>query len=631
MSLCQPFSGDRTTDERQATKDVKTIQLLNTLYTASQWMEVLEMESVALKLATQYSVQKPALAALICTILGETHLVTNGFAKAIVLDERGLELYEGNGDIRGQMITLYRLGSCHRSLGNYKKAIVRFKNVRKIYVNYTASPVRKPLGEDFMEVVLASLGKCYTNVGQNHKAIETHKRCRKLAEARKDSGRLAVAKSCENLGQAYSETGQFNTALDLFQQANLIAKEENCHGLPDEQVQMRNIGHVGLMLFALGQYRTAILQFELAMQQAVSIGSKQDQGFYCTNLGCCYSKAGDHAKAITLQEQNLQIFNALKDRTRLGQVHSHLATCLEASGEYGLAIKAHLEARTVAKEVGNQAGESVILGALGSCHTALGNYSQAIACHQEQFSIAKEMSEDVVGVMGSCYLETAWSENINLHLEVVKALLDLGVSTWSGARHKLHDATANNSVTEKLQAAKIHPHQQAYPPDTGMYCTVAACLLEALDLAKTQGYFFEGEHAQLYLAFLAFDADFKEKALGHLRGYLETIADRAYEFCRGCWQKRGKDASMRTCAGCSVVKFCDKHHQKMASHRGGRCRTRITIPHKDICALLSKWRQVDKGHASVDSYTADMLQFLGTYNLFWTPTPENMKLDSQQD
>ena len=90
MSLCQPFSGDLT-DERLATKDVKTIRLLNTLYTASQWMEVLKMESVALKLATQYSVQKPALAALICTILGETHLVTNGFAKAIVLDERGLE------------------------------------------------------------------------------------------------------------------------------------------------------------------------------------------------------------------------------------------------------------------------------------------------------------------------------------------------------------------------------------------------------------------------------------------------------------------------------------------------------------------------------------------------------------
>ena len=80
--------------------DVKTIRLLTTLYTNSLWMEVLEMESVTLKLATQYSVQKPALAVLICTILGETHLVTNGFAKVIVLDERGLKLYEGNGDIR---------------------------------------------------------------------------------------------------------------------------------------------------------------------------------------------------------------------------------------------------------------------------------------------------------------------------------------------------------------------------------------------------------------------------------------------------------------------------------------------------------------------------------------------------
>jgi len=49
-----------------------------------------------------HAVQCPetSLAALICTILGETHLVTNGFAKVIVLDERGLELYEGNGDIR---------------------------------------------------------------------------------------------------------------------------------------------------------------------------------------------------------------------------------------------------------------------------------------------------------------------------------------------------------------------------------------------------------------------------------------------------------------------------------------------------------------------------------------------------
>ena len=168
--------------------DVKTIRLLTTLYTNSLWMEVLEMESVTLKLATQYSVQKPALAVLICTILGETHLVTNGFAKAIILDERGLELYEGNGDMRGQMITLHRLGSYHKSLGNYKQAIVRFKNVRKFYVNYTASPIRKPLGEDFMEVVLASLGKCCTNVGQNHKAIETYKRCRKLAEGRTVGG-----------------------------------------------------------------------------------------------------------------------------------------------------------------------------------------------------------------------------------------------------------------------------------------------------------------------------------------------------------------------------------------------------------------------------------------------------------
>ena len=47
---------------------------------------------------------------------------------------------------------------------------------------------------------------------------------------------------------------------------------------------------------------------------------------------------------------------------------------------------------------------------------------------------------------------------------------------------------------------------------------------------------------------------------------------------------------MLTCSGCSVERFCIADHQKMASKKaalGGSLRR-----HKDICGVLSKWREV---------------------------------------
>jgi len=125
----------------------------------------------------------------------------------------------------------------------------------------------------------------------------------------------------------------------------------------------------------------------------------------------------------------------------------------------------------------------------------------------------------------------------------------------------------------------------------------------------------------LYLALLAFDADLEDKALFHARGYLQSIVDQAHLYCRGCWQNQGKDSSMLTCSGCSVVKFCDVNHQQIASRRGGRYRTRKTVPHKDIGGLLYQWRQVDKGLVLVESCNQEILEFLRTYDRYYTPTP----------
>jgi hypothetical protein len=66
---------------------------------------------------------------------------------------------------------------------------------------------------------------------------------------------------------------------------------------------------------------------------------------------------------------------------------------------------------------------------------------------------------------------------------------------------------------------------------------------------------------------------------------------------------------MLTCSGCRVARFYSADHQKMASKKaalGGNLRTGR---HKNICGVLSKWREVVKAGVAPHSYTTDLVAF----------------------
>ena len=67
---------------------------------------------------------------------------------------------------------------------------------------------------------------------------------------------------------------------------------------------------------------------------------------------------------------------------------------------------------------------------------------------------------------------------------------------------------------------------------------------------------------------------------------------------------------MLACSGCRVVRFCSANHQKMASKKAALGWCLWTGRHKDICGVLSKWREVVKDGVAPDACTADMVAFL---------------------
>ena len=268
------------------------------------------------------------------------------------------------------------------------------------------------------------------------------------------------------------------------------------------------------------------------------------------------------------------------DRTIQGVVCGGLADCFMSQGQYDKANKlleeARCHARTMVADEGSRTCECNILGSLGRCKLALGEYENAITCFNEQWSIARKL---------------------DLSEQQARAAQDLGVASLAQARvaNRLAGAASDtpdaSSRAVALLGDGLHWLQTAY------------------ELAQSHGLVEVKIDTLLHLSFLYFDMGEEETAQDYLKQHLRAEVDIGRTWCRGCGQKRGgEEATMLTCGGCGVARFCDENHQRTASSKDGALRK--AVRHKDICPLLKKWRQVVKGKATAASCTPDLLAFL---------------------
>jgi len=107
-------------------------------------------------------------------------------------------------------------------------------------------------------------------------------------------------------------------------------------------------------------------------------------------------------------------------------------------------------------------------------------------------------------------------------------------------------------------------------------------------------------------------------SMDRMKEYLQAHVDSGRFVCRGCGQQTGADAPVLPCGGCSVARFCGTACQKLASKKVGS--RRESVRHRDICALLKKWRHVvflrTKGKETAESIHPDLLEFLQR-DLWW--------------
>ena len=149
------------------------------------------------------------------------------------------------------------------------------------------------------------------------------------------------ASSLNNLGIAYSSQGEYQRAIDHFQQSLEITRE-----IGDRNGEARSLGSLGLAYSSQGDYQRAIDHFQQSLKIQQQIGDRNGEARSLNNLGLAYSSQKDYQGAIDNLQQSLEISQQIGTRDveaeswfNLGNTRKNLQQKSEAKTAYENARK----------------------------------------------------------------------------------------------------------------------------------------------------------------------------------------------------------------------------------------------------------------------------------------------------
>ncbi|QFS48567.1 tetratricopeptide repeat protein [Nostoc sphaeroides] len=248
---------------------------------------------------------------------------------------------------------------------------------------------------------LTLLGNAYNSLGQYQQAIEFYQQS--LEISREIGDRNGEGSSLGNLGIAYNSLGEYQRAIEFHQQSLEIFRE-----IGDRNGEGSSFNNLGNAYKSLGEYQRAIEFHQQSLEISREIGDRNGEGNSLGNLGNAYLSLGEYQRAIEFHQQSLEILREIGDRNGEGNSLMGLGNVYDCLGQYQRAIEFYQQSLEIKREIGDRNGEGASFNNLGSVYNSLGQYQQAIEFHQQSLEISREIGDrngegSSLGNLGSTY------------------------------------------------------------------------------------------------------------------------------------------------------------------------------------------------------------------------------------
>jgi len=203
----------------------------------------------------------------------------------------------------------------------------------------------------------------------------------------------AEAKVLEHLGIALKSLGDYQQAIEHYQQSLAIQREGSHSALPTggDRTPRQQTGDIqGEFQQAM---QLAISHFEKHLQLMGSIGDRFGEARALANLGKAYASLRNYPQALEYYQKTVVIQRNIGDRAGESATLENLGKISESLDLLSQAIAFYQQRLALLEAEGNLDEIPGVLNDLGNACYNLENYQQAIGYYRQGLSIVRELSE----------------------------------------------------------------------------------------------------------------------------------------------------------------------------------------------------------------------------------------------
>lgn len=251
------------------------------------------------------------------------------------------------GDLRGEAITLNKVGQLTSNLGDKDQARGHFER---------ALTIAQKVGERGGEAsILNNLGCLTEDLGERRQARTYYENA--LFIHREVGNRSGEGSTLNNLGTLEYGLGQKEEARCYFEQALAIHQE-----IGNRVMEGTTLNNLGELVGSLGQMEQARRYFEQALAIQREAGDRSTEGATLNNLGELARRMGQREEALRYFEQALEIHQEVGNRTLEGTTLNNLGRLSASLRQKEEALRYYRQALVIFQAIGVMDSAHVVAG-----------------------------------------------------------------------------------------------------------------------------------------------------------------------------------------------------------------------------------------------------------------------------
>lgn len=323
--------------------------------------------------------------------IGALYFRMGQYQKALDFYQQNLVIGKANSDRIGGAETLNNLGVVAVNLGNYSQALDFYQQALTTVQDYCYKE-KLTCFYGTEAAILNNLAGAYFSLGQYPKSLEfAEKSANIYKKFRTGEFKGTTKKEIELLYNALGANSQ------VLQQVASRANVGDAFGKDSFQFQGEalNLNNIGQIYFALAKYDSALNLY----QQALNIykENKYKPGIAVTlnNIARIDNNLGKYDQALNLNQQALANYREIGDRTGEGVTVSSLGQTYQKQGQYDKALDFYQQALAMHREVSDQVSEAATLQFLGDVLSAQNQPQLAVTFYKQSVNVTEKIRQNL--------------------------------------------------------------------------------------------------------------------------------------------------------------------------------------------------------------------------------------------